>query len=501
MARHLVGFAALAMGISISETTAQEFPPACSNSNSLSIPIASQSDLYTLLDNGCTTLYGQLRIQSSFDGEFVLPNVTTIKVDGILVEGDGGDSRLTAIELPDLVEVSNSIQLGTLGKVRRVSMPKLKTIPGNLSGKLWVEGARVGFGALESVRGVDLVGNLTRLDFPSLRSVNKTISICNVPDCDIDYRVAETTMDLSFPALESAGVFDIKGTVSRIFAPNLTAVGMLPMVFPTAGNATNMTNSTNSTSLTNTTNTASTSNLESRSSIDGQQDVVQGLNLHLENVPLNISFPSLVNVTPSANFKGPLLSLNLPNMTTYPENFTVYTSESARIALPVIHAQNLEFQGSMESLNLTHLHKPFTLTVYSDTSIDCASITIPGDAQSLPNVYCSDFDSTYTYSHYSKPGLNTWQKVVIAVGVIVAVALGVFVGVLCWRRRKARRGLRVGLVWRPGSVAGWRRRKDSTDSESDADSGLGKEMDGMVQAGRRGSPPPYPPRPSRPEGV
>jgi hypothetical protein len=87
--------------------------------------------------------------------------VTTIKVDGILVEDDG-DSRLTAIELPDLVEVSNSISLGTLGMVRRVSMPKLKKIPGNLSGKLWVENATVEFDALESVKGLDFVGNLTR---------------------------------------------------------------------------------------------------------------------------------------------------------------------------------------------------------------------------------------------------------------------------------------------------------------------------------------------------
>jgi hypothetical protein len=35
-------------------------------------------------------------------------------------------------------------------------------------------------------------------------------------------------------------------------------------------------------------------------------------------------------------------------MTTYPENFTVSTTERARISLPVIHAQNLEFQGSIE---------------------------------------------------------------------------------------------------------------------------------------------------------
>ncbi|KAL3440925.1 hypothetical protein BJX65DRAFT_289580 [Aspergillus insuetus] len=494
MARHLVGITALAMGI-ISGTTAQDLgiPAACSNSASLSILIGTQSDIYTLLDNGCTTLYGQLRIQSSFEGEFVLPNVTTIKVDGIVVEDDG-DSRVTAIELPDLVEVSNSISLGTLGMVRRVSMPKLKKIPGDLSGKLWVENATVEFGALESVKGLDLVGNLTSLEFPSLRSVNKTISICNVPDCDLEYNVAQTVMDISFPVLESAGVFYIEGTASRIFAPNLTAVGMLPMVFPTGGNTTTITNSTSAPNATNTTNTTGTS-LESRSTF-GQQDVIQGLNLQLQRIPLNISFPSLVNVTPSANFEGPLLSLNLPNMTTYPENFTVDTTERARITLPVIHAQNLEFQGSMEILNLTYLHEPFSLTVYSDMSIQCDDITVPGGARSLPNVYCSDYDNSYTYTPYHKPGLNTWQKVVIAVGVIVAVAVSVLAGVLLWRRRKAKKGLKMGLVWRPGSVGSWRRKDSSESSDSDAD--MGKEMDVVVRAERRGSPPPYPPRP---EGV
>jgi hypothetical protein len=41
-------------------------------------------------------------------------------------------------------------------------MPKLKKIPGDLSGKLWVENATVEFDELESVEGLDLVGNLTR---------------------------------------------------------------------------------------------------------------------------------------------------------------------------------------------------------------------------------------------------------------------------------------------------------------------------------------------------
>ncbi|KAJ0269451.1 hypothetical protein COL922a_014753, partial [Colletotrichum nupharicola] len=109
-------------------------------------------------------------------------------------------------------------------------------------------------------------------------------------------------------------------------------------------------------------------------------------------------------------------------MTTYPENFTVHTTERAKITLPVIHAQNLEFQGSMEILNLTHLHEPFSLTVYSDETIQCSDITVPGGARSQPNVYCSDFDGPYTYIPYHKRGINTWQKVVIAVGVIVAVA-------------------------------------------------------------------------------
>jgi hypothetical protein len=77
--------------------------------------------------------------------------------------------------------------------------------------------------------------------------------------------------------------------------------------------------------------------------------------------------------------------------------------------------------------------------------------------------------------------------------VIVAVAVSVLAGILLWRRRKAKRGLKMGLVWRPGSVGSWRRKDSSESSNSDADSGLGKEIDVVVQ--RRGSPPPYPPRP------
>lgn len=87
--------------------------------------------------------------------------MTAIKVDGITIE-DGASSRLTAIELPDLVEVSNSIELGTLARVRKVSMPKLKSIPGTLSGTLLVNATKVEFDALEEVEKLDLVGNFTQ---------------------------------------------------------------------------------------------------------------------------------------------------------------------------------------------------------------------------------------------------------------------------------------------------------------------------------------------------
>ncbi|KAL2816548.1 hypothetical protein BJX63DRAFT_387636 [Aspergillus granulosus] len=477
MARQLLGFAAVAMCI-FTGTLAQSIPEACSNSNSLSIPIRSQSDIYSLLNNGCTTLYGQLRIQSSFEGEFILPNVTSIKVDGITVE-NGTSSALTSIELPDLIEVSNSIALGTLERVRKVSMPKLKSIPGSLSGRVLSNNTDIELDALESVKNIDLVGNFTILKFPSLQAVNQTISICNVPNCDLEYTVPDSTMDISFPALKSADMFYIKGQASGIFAPNLTAIGMLPITTSGA-------NITNTTSAANATN-ATTTSLETRDAFYGPQDVHQGLNLNLDGVPLNISFPSLVNVTAGVNLNGPFRSLSLPSMTTYPTNFTVYSTEPLDVNLPVVHAHNLIFEGSIESVKLTSLLRPFNLTVYSESVIMCDDIIVPGRPAQMPNVYCSDSYDSYTYTSYTEPGLSTVQKIIIAVVVIVVVALGVVAGFVLWRRRKAQRGLKTGLIWRPGSV--WSR-------DSDTDSGLGKEMDVGIQS--RGPPPPYP---ARPEGV
>lgn len=57
------------------------------------------------------------------------------------------------------------------------------------------------------------------LEFPSLQTVNQTLSICNVPECDMEYYLPESTMNISFPALKSADVFYIKGQASRFVFP------------------------------------------------------------------------------------------------------------------------------------------------------------------------------------------------------------------------------------------------------------------------------------------
>ncbi|KAL3456389.1 hypothetical protein BJX64DRAFT_41564 [Aspergillus heterothallicus] len=481
MARHLVSFAALALGI-LTETTAQSISSACTNTT---ISISSQADIYALLNAGCNTLNGQLEIKSSFEGEFILPNVTSIEGNGIVVEyGAASSSSLTSIELPDLVDVASSIELGTLERVRKVSMPKLKSVPGVLSGTLWANASMLEFGKLEKVRGLELVGNFTSLEFPSLQTVNETLSICNVADCgDLEYAHLENMMDLSFPVLESANVFYIKGSASRIFAPNITVIGMLQTVSGA--------NSTNATGTTNTTNIAS-STLKARDPYPGPQDVLQGLNLNLQGTPVNISFPSLVNVTPSMNLKGPFQTLTFPNMTTYPDNFTVKSTEPLYLTLPVVHAGNLEFLGFIRGINMSNLIRPYNLTVYTSSNIYCEDIIVHGDVepQRMQNVFCSTRTDSYVYIPYNEPGLSTVQKVVIAVVVIGVVALGVVGGIMLWKWRQARRGLKTGLIWRAGSM----RSRDS-----DADSGPGKGMD--VEIARRGSPPPYPGRPMRSEGV
>ncbi|KAL2836984.1 hypothetical protein BJY01DRAFT_221376 [Aspergillus pseudoustus] len=496
MARQIVGLAALATAVLAStETSVQSIADACSNSNSLSIPISSQSDIYTLLNSGCTTLYGQLQIQGSFEGEFILPNVTTIKVDGITIE-DGASSKLTAIELPDLVEVSNSIELGTLARVKKVSMPKLKSIPGNLSGTLLVNATKVEFGALEEVKKLDLVGNFTSLEFPSLQTVNETISICNVRECDMEYYLSESTMDISFPALKSADVFYIKGQASRIFAPNLSAIGMLPTV--SGGGSTNVTSTTNATNTTSNT-------LEARDPFPGPQDVLQGLNLNFEHdsVPLHVSFPSLVNVTKSVNLKGPFQSLSFPSLTTYPENFTVESTQELYLNLPVVHATNLEFLGWIKALNMTNLVLPFDLTVYPESWLQCEDIIIPnylGRIVAMSDVYCSTYEDPstgYIVSH-DENGLSTVQKVVIAVVVIVVVALGLVVGFVLWKRRKARQELKTGLVWRPESIYSYGRGSGSgSGSDSDEDGAFKEKVVDVVVERRGSSPPPYPARPQQ----
>ncbi|KAL3476010.1 hypothetical protein BJX99DRAFT_228716 [Aspergillus californicus] len=392
----------------------------CSNGETLQIPIHDQTDLDDLVQKGCTTIWGQLHIQSDYNGSFILNNVTNITSGGITTQEEAdGVPGVTSIELPDLVTIGGSVNLTRMDNLELLSMPKLKSIPGTLSGIFPQLATSLNFSDLQNVTNIDLVGNFTRLGLESLQHVTETLSICNAENCNSNTSTPQSSMDISLPSLWSASVFYVDGRVSSLHAPNLTSIN------------------------------------------GSSSDVPRGLNLSLSG-PIELSFPKLATVEPIAVIDGDIESLDLPKLTQYPDTFSLHTNRPMDVDLSPVDAHNLIFTGAIRRINITSLMSTFNLTVDPAISLYCTSIYVTGSPSEMPYVTC-DSGTYYTPPYYNSPGLSTPIKVGIAVAVIVGVAVVGVMGCFFYRRRQLKKQTKVGLVWRPNHVDGsvdWEGKKD-----------------------------------------
>ncbi|KAL4883524.1 hypothetical protein BJY04DRAFT_26499 [Aspergillus karnatakaensis] len=313
----LRGAITLAFPLSGSFTVAQE----CTASHNFTI--SSQEQLNRITSN-CTEITGELSLVD-YSGSLTLRNITRIQ-SIVLYPG----SSLTELDLPELEIYEDNLILTGLDDLRRVSAPKLRGIEA-LHVAFTGDEVELSVPALSNVSSVFLRGNFKSQTFDSLRYVRTKFDICNAINCEnFSYMNATTSMDLSFPALERIGNFQVGGNVTRLSTPEVTAITC--------------------------------------SDCDWAA-------LHLKlfgATPIAVDFPRLRTMEGNTYIRGDIASISLPALQEYTHEFIAIPHQALNITLPVQTGENFLFTGNVTEINLPNLRDFTRIHIDSDIKdFDC----------------------------------------------------------------------------------------------------------------------------------
>ncbi|KAL4904125.1 hypothetical protein BDW74DRAFT_179220 [Aspergillus multicolor] len=230
--------------------------------------------------------------------------------------------------MPDLEE-SNSISLRLLTDLELWSVPKLAyarsvflTVPSHL--------VKLDFPMLNSTRRINIEGNMTDVSFDLLETIDGEVMISNTVWNLEPAKPGGPSMNLSFPALESAFGLRFWGNISSISLPNLSRLGpstsdynALPSLFSNSG------------------------------------------------LPMPLDLPNLSFVQGDLGIEGNISSLSLPRFKHITQWLSVSSKVPLAIDLPLESATQIELSGQIESISLPNLRNWTKLRVQTSLPFDC----------------------------------------------------------------------------------------------------------------------------------
>ncbi|KAL3484512.1 hypothetical protein BJX62DRAFT_243841 [Aspergillus germanicus] len=154
---------------------------------------------------GCTTLTGDLFIESEYSGDFTLNGVTVF---------EGAIS--IPFSAPALGRTNYVICLERAGSI--------DLFQGGLSGE-------VDLGSLVEAANVNIRGSWTSIKLDFLKTVVKDIQFCGGRGCGDHWEEEEREypwLEINLPSLEKADYFDLQGDIKSVSVPNLEIVGYIP---------------------------------------------------------------------------------------------------------------------------------------------------------------------------------------------------------------------------------------------------------------------------------
>ncbi|PYH75740.1 hypothetical protein BO82DRAFT_359799 [Aspergillus uvarum CBS 121591] len=349
---------------------------------------ATDQSVLDAIAKNCTTINGSIVIATGYTGSFYLPNVRNIT--GQIRYGWEGDPAVpapTSISLPDLEYMGSDMYLLGISTLANVSAPMLKTAGWALRMDYVQD---VDLRSLETVRYVEISGDISSLRLDSLRNVSGHFSICNKDRCE-ENQSSTTPLYISLPSLQSVGTIETAGSLSGLAVPNLTTIK--------------------------------------------EEARFAGFHRTASNESaINIAFPRLKSAPAYMILGGNISSLSMPEMRNMSGYFRVDAGDSLAIDLPFEEASSIALYGAISSVKFPKLKSLFGFSVHSSLSLDCQSVeeTIRKAANgSKGYVDCSS-------KKHSKR-LGTGAIAGIVVGVVIGVGLIVALGVLYYIKRRKRR--------------------------------------------------------------
>ncbi|KAL2872442.1 uncharacterized protein BJX67DRAFT_339496 [Aspergillus lucknowensis] len=212
--RYLNSYLAFGLGVSFG-ALAKECTTTETGEEALLVTSPDQLDVF----EGCTAISGDIVIDSSYSGDFILSGVTTF-AGNISTDAEDPAQDLGSVELPDLVD------LGTinLGSVVNAHLPKVEQavdivlVQASSSGE-------VDLGSLVEANNVRVQGSWTTINVASLKTVNQVAQFCGVSGCGIYPDTNPPFISVDLPALETTNHLEVAGTVESVSVPNLEVVG------------------------------------------------------------------------------------------------------------------------------------------------------------------------------------------------------------------------------------------------------------------------------------
>ncbi|KAJ5651016.1 uncharacterized protein N7484_004739 [Penicillium longicatenatum] len=184
----------------------------------LELHTPEQLDLF----EGCTTLNGNIIIQSDYEGDFILNDMT--EFHGNISTAEDSPKGLSRFEMPDLEMIENIHLLGLSGDI---SLPKLE-VAGDVEFVQSSDSGAIDLRSLSEANSLSIRGSWTSTDLSSLQTVTVSSQFCGSQTCEIygdDKVFPYIVVDL--PSLEKTDYFEIAGAVKSVSVPKLEVVGYI----------------------------------------------------------------------------------------------------------------------------------------------------------------------------------------------------------------------------------------------------------------------------------
>lgn len=238
--------------------------------------MSSPEDLDSLRD-GCTTVIGNIAIDSDYLGDFFLEGVTDL-VGNISTSEDAPPGNLGVLDLPDLINAGAI----TVHRVAAVNLGNLEHVGDLLLGPSSPDG-EVELGALKEADNIGFKGGWKSIVLTSLETVTGELGFYFArgddvfPDGD---EIPSLVVDL--PALKTTSQFTVEGKVARFVISMLYSIYFTNYLFPSI----------------------SVPELETAGDTDTpERDFSQGIRLNIET-QIEVEFPKLYTIGASTQVYG-----------------------------------------------------------------------------------------------------------------------------------------------------------------------------------------------------